>query len=95
MVRGCPFPRGCIVSHGPPHHQLSRRAPFSAKRHEGQRGHAEHPHIHTSLILAVAFALANTVARPACAFGAPAAPPAARRPFAIDSRQTLTYNRVA
>jgi hypothetical protein len=53
------------------------------------------PHIHASLILAVAFALANTAARPACAFGAPAAPHAARRPIAIDSRQTLTYNRVA
>ena len=69
--------------------------PLEPSATKASAGTRNTPHIHTSLILAVAFALANTVARPACAFGAPAAPPAARRPFAIDSRQTLTYNRVA
>src|SRR5260370_21006569 len=45
-------------------------APSATKASAGTRNT---PHIHASLILAVAFALANIVARPACAFGAPAA----------------------
>jgi hypothetical protein len=67
-------------------------APTATKASAGTRNT---PHTYASLILVVAFALANAVARPACAFGAPAAPHAARRPIAIDTRQTLTYNRVA